>query len=255
MINEAKKSIERSIAEGIKGLGFKKKKHFYYKLIKPNIYATIGVSSFSALHVKCRAYSIQIGILYEDVEKIAYELTGINELALMRPTMGIDIGYLMPENRFKNWEFSYEFSNEKEFSEMFKAIETYGNAYWEKYSDFDNFFHAFYIREGGILNDTRERYLPILYYMRGEKDKGVEFINETIRRRSIRPTDEELLAGRDPQSTIILRAGEGSKLTGDEMEKMLKSLPSGGSLQIVGAGCNGEVDPEYLKFAERYKAL
>ncbi|MBQ2052001.1 MAG: hypothetical protein II495_07165, partial [Paludibacteraceae bacterium] len=76
-----------------------------------------------------------------------------------------------------------------------------------------------------------------------------------IRRTSIRPTDEELLAGRDPQSTIILRAGEGPKLTGDEMEKMLKSLPSGGSLQIVGAGCNGEVDPEYLKFAERYKAL
>ena len=37
MINEAKKSIERSISEGIKGLGFKKKKHFYYNVSSMNL--------------------------------------------------------------------------------------------------------------------------------------------------------------------------------------------------------------------------
>ncbi len=34
MINEAKKNIERSISEGIKTLGFKKKKYFYYPLVE-----------------------------------------------------------------------------------------------------------------------------------------------------------------------------------------------------------------------------
>lgn len=251
MINEAKKSIERSISEGIKGLGFKKKKYFYYKLIRPNIYATIGVSSFSALHVKCRAYSIQIGILYEDVEKIAYELTGINELAMMRPTMSMDIGYLMPENRFKEWEFSYEFSNEQEFSEMFKAIETYGNAYWEKYSNFDNFFHAFYIRERGIQNDTRDRYLPILYYIRGEKDKGLEVIEEAIARKQKKQTDEEIRKESMNQDAYIIRAGEGEPHTMDEWNKILKEQSH---IVIVGSGI-GQVSQEYLDFKERYIQL
>lgn len=251
MINEAKKNIERSISEGIKTMGFKKKKYFYYKLLKPNIYATIDVSSFSAFHEKCRAYSIQIGILYENVEKIAYELTGIDKLALMKPTMSTDIGYLMPENRFKRWEFSYEFSNEKEFSEMFKAIETYGNGYWEKYSNSDVFFHAFYIREAGIQNATRDKYLPILYYIRGEKEKGLQVIEDAIIRMGTRQTDEEIQKESISGDAYVIRAGEGKPLTMEEWNKMLKERKN---IIIVGSGV-GKVSQEYLDFKERYMQL
>lgn len=249
MINEAKENIERGISEGIKALGFKKKKYFYYKLIKPNIYATIGVGSSSAFHEKCRAYSIQLGILYENVERIAYELTGINKLALMKPTMSTDIGYLMPENRFKKWELSYEFSNEKEFSEMFKAIETYGNEYWGKYSNSDVLFHAFYIREAGIQNVTRDKYLPILYYIRGEKEKGLQVIENAIARMGTRHTDEELRWNQN-ENMAILRAGEGSHMSAEEMEKLLRD---NGSFMIVAG--DGVVSPEYLEFREKYMQL
>ena len=138
---------------------------------------------------------------------------------------------------------------------MFSNLFHYGEFYWIRLSDFDELFKAVYDREKGLLNDRRERLLPILYYMKGEKEKGIEFIQETIKCRSRRPTDDELLAGRDKAKTIILRAGEGPKLTAENMDKMLRDLPSGGSIEIVGPGCNGVVDPLYLEFAKRYELL
>jgi hypothetical protein len=51
-------------------------------------------------------------------------------------------------------------------------METYGSAFQTKMSSFDNLFDAFYTRMPGILDMKRDKYLPILYYLKGEKQKG-----------------------------------------------------------------------------------
>jgi hypothetical protein len=75
-----------------------------------------------------------------------------------------------------------------------------------------------------------------------------------LERISRRPTDEEIRKGQKPENVIILRAGETPPMIGEEMEKALKKLPSGGEMIIVGSGI-GKIDPECLKFVENYKLL
>jgi hypothetical protein len=52
---------------------------------------------------------------------------------------------------------------------------------------------------------------------------------------------------------IIIRYDSG--YTQEQIREMEKNLPSGGSLVFLGAGYDGVIDPEYLKFAENYRLL
>lgn len=245
--------IDNQLIANLIALGFKKKRHYFVKNINKNVFSTI---SFNTSVCTLKGHTLInpfVGVGYIDVNQLYLTLCDVKNCVC--PTIWQGLGYLMPDNNYKEWDFINEGNNDDVLSDMFSAILLYGEQYWKRLSDFDELFKAVYIRETGLINDRRERLLPVLYYMKGEKQKGVEFIEKTIKRSSIRPTDKELLAGQDPNSTIILRSGEGPKHTTDELEKMLRNLPSGGSLHFVGAGYNGHVDPEYLKFAERYKQL
>ena len=248
-----KNNIDNLLKSYLSNFGFKQKGYDFVKPISDNIIHTIGFGK-SVYAVKGHTLiNPFIGVGYRDINKLYADLCDVKFCEC--PTLWQGLGYLMPENDYKEWDFINDGNNDEVLSDMFTNLFHYGEQYWIRLSDFDELFNAVYIREKGLLNDRRERLLPILYYMKGEKEKGIKFIQETIERRSIRPTDEELLAGRDKEKITILRAGEGQKLTADDMKKMLNSLPSGGSIEIVGSGCNGNIDPSYLEFAKRYEQL
>lgn len=251
----ARKDIDKELSIRCKELMFKKKKYNYYKPLTNNIMATLGFGCTSFGKNGHSHINITIGVFYNEVDEIYLKLTGYSGYNCMQPTIGCQLGYLMPINDFYEWEIIDGADNSKKFSDIFDNIVKYGFPYQTKMTDFDNLFNSYYNRDRGVLNVSREKIIPILYYIKGEKEKGIEFIKETIARRGIRPTDKELLAGRDKAKTIILRAGEEPKLTAGNMDNMLRKLPSGGSIEIVGSGCNGVVDPLYLEFAKRYEQL
>ena len=250
-----KKDIDKEIAQRCKELGFMKRKYNFYKPLTSSVWAILGFGCASFRQPGHFFINVLIGVFNKDVDDIYSKLTGYSGLKYMQPTIGKQLGYLMPVNFFYEWDIVNDADNTEQFDSIFNNIQKYGYPYQEKMSKFDNLFEAFYHRDSGILNEGREKTLPILYYMKGEKEKGIKFIQETIERRSKRPTDEELLGGRSKENAIILRAGEGPKLTADDMKKMLKNLPSGGSIEMVGSGCNGNVDPSYLEFAKRFVLL
>ena len=70
-------------------------------------------------------------------------------------------------------------------------------------------------------------------------------------------TDGELLVG-VPDSvqnkTKIFRVGLDT-VSNNDLNQMVKTMPSESAIVFAGSALNGFVDPEYLKFAERYKAL
>lgn len=248
-----KNNIENLLKSYLLDLGFKKKGHYFIKSVSDNIIHTISFGKTSYAVKGHTFLNPFVGIGYRDVNELENKLSNVKYCEC--PTMWQGLGYLMPEDEYKEWDFINDGNNDEVLSDMFSNLFHYGEFYWTRLSNFDELLNAVYVREKGLLNDRRERLLPILYYMKGEKEKGVEFIYETIERYSRRPTDEELLAGRDKEKTILLRVGEGPKLTADDLKKMLKSLPYGGRIEFVGAGYNGQVDPSYLEFAERYMQL
>lgn len=249
------KDIDKEIDQRCKDLGFKKKKYNYYKPLTDSTMAIIGFGRTSFSQTGRFFINAIIGVFRKDIDDIYSRLTGYTCAKHMQPTIGIQLGYLMPINDYYEWDIVDGEDNHEKFDDIFFNIKKYGFPYQSEMADLDNVFAAFYRRDRGILNTAREKILPILYYMKGEKEKGADFIHETIERNSAIPTDEELLAGRNKEKTILLRAGEEPNLTADDLRKMLKRLPDGGSFEIVSAGYNGQVDPSYLEFAERYMQL
>lgn len=227
MSREFTKEIKREITEKCKEIGFKKKQNFYIKPYTENVIAVLffGFYSFQMPgHVFVAAF---VGVTYKDVEEIFCKLCGIANPVFDYTILG-QIGYVMPENSFKEWDMVEGSDNTGVFEDLFKNIKTYGFEYFEKMKDFNNLFQTFEIR-GSVVNVSRDRRLPILYYLKGEKEKGLKFIEEAIERENT-PVDMESLI-------------KESQMTFPDAE-----------VTIITSG-PGRVDPEYLEFKERYKAL
>lgn len=221
-----KKEVENGLAAISKEIGFKKKKFNFYKSINEMVYATLGFGMVTHTDEGHIYVNVTIGVSHKDVEELLAKTTGYNSLDIMQPTIGIQIGYLMPGNSFKEWNFAENADNSSLYEDILKSIQTYGFAYQEKMKDFDNLLEAFEKRVPGVLNQAKDRYLPILYYLKGDKQRGLKAIEEAIERQK-KPLDESNIP----------------KFSGAKEE-----------ISIIGSGI-GKVDPEYLKFAENYKAL
>ena len=242
--------IEKEIKERLKKLGFKKNQYYFYKQWNENTYLTIG---FGIVSFKLPGHSYvspTIGICYIDVNRLYEKLSDREVANNIYPTVSEGLGYIMPENTFKEWDFVENQDNTSTYDDMFKAITTYGFAYIIQKDRHDRIVDFFKTRE-----KAGHQILSISYFLNGEKEKGLQVFNDFLERMSHRPTDEEIRRGKKPEDVIILRAGETTPMTGNEMEKMFNKLPSGGEMVIVGAGSNGQIDPEYLKFVEKYKLL
>ncbi len=225
------KIFEKEIKEGLlelsKKIGYKKKKYFFTKTKDDNITDAL-LFGLSLYRKPNHTYvDITVGVAHKNVELLYTKLTN-KDKNIFNTTISSQIGYLMPERNYKDWEFSKGKDNTKVFDDILMAIQTYAFPYQEKMANFENLFEAYKKREPGILHIHRDRYLPILYYLKGEKQKGLDFIKEAIERQK-KPIDKK------------------------EMEIFKKLAGSDGQI-IIGGGI-GKVDPLYLEFAERYKAL
>jgi hypothetical protein len=76
----------------------------------------------------------------------------------------------------------------------------------------------------GIVHIARDRYLPILYYLRGDKQSGLKVIDEAIERQ---------LHPKQPEIPHI----------------------EGASVELYVGPSFGRVDPAYLTFVENYRNL
>jgi len=221
------KEINENIKLICKQIDFQKKRYYYIKKIDDNVLATLhfGYVRFAK---KDHIYvDVTVGVSYKDIESLYIRLLEV-EKNIFRSTIGTQIGYLMPENRYKEWDFVENSDNTHQYEDILKNIKEYGFPYQKRMSDFNNLLQAFEKREPGILNIARDKYLPIMYYLKGEKQKGVEFIKKAIERQQQPVSEEE--------------------------KKLLKELAGPGGQVIIGSGI-GKVDPAYLKFAENYKKL
>lgn len=216
-------SLTQSIHNMCKQLEFKKRKHNFYKPLKDGVFATLG---FGIAHFGITGNSyinVIVGIIYENAELLSYKLTGYNRMTVMQPQIGIQLGYLMPEKKIKEWVYIQGADNAAMFDNLLFNIQEYAIPYQIKYLDPDIFFNA--------INDIqctafyiRDRYLPILYYLRGDKQSGLKVIDEAIDRQ---------LHPKQPEIPHI----------------------EGATVELYVGPSYGRVDPVYLTFVENYRNL
>jgi hypothetical protein len=204
-------------------MAFVRKKYNFIKKISEDSIGTIGFGIHS--HLGTLFINPVIGVINNYVEELYSKLTGIDTVSIFFPTISTPIGYLMPENIFLEWEYSEQKDITYLNSTLISAIEKFGFPFMEKYKAQDELLTCF--KQNKFINNQSKDYrLPILYYIMGEKGKGLDVIKSSLERQKQLFNEESILKFTDLETDIT----------------------------IVGSGY-GKADPEYLKFIENFKNL
>ncbi len=178
----SKIDIRNLLKDTLLDYGFKKTGNLFFKEIDENTFSTInyGEGHWNSGHT---IIFPNIGIGYLNVDKLYANLCGIKYRKCPILLQGL-YDWMGTEDRegyrkdCKKWEFIDNGRNDEVLAEMFSVIFKYAEPFWKEMSDFNNLFNVVFNRTRLIYNHTEECLLPIFYYLRGEKEKGLEYIEE-----------------------------------------------------------------------------
>ena len=184
-----KRDVDNLLKSNFLDLGFKKKGDYFVKEIDKNIFSSIHYGVGYRIEGHTIVYP-NIGIGYLNINKMYANLCDIKFRHCPILVKGVYEGWL-PENNNKAWE-DYKrwifiddstgyLSNNEVLSEMMSSVFKHGEPFWKEMSDFDNLFNAVYDKKLPIEEYTTECLLPILYYLKGEKENGTKYIEEVIK--------------------------------------------------------------------------
>lgn len=220
------KEILELICMSFKNQDFSKRGPLIYKPISDNLEAIVyplfipdrkAGTTFVYLNIAFRQY---------DIEKIYSSLKNLKKSEMPAYTYVIGIEKIISNCRNLFWMFSVNNEAASTLDDMVKYVTTYAYPFWEELKN-PNFLFDIIINDvkGGAYD--KKTIIPIYFYIIGQKTKGIEYIENELRRmRKTKNNDEELL---------ILQL---SNLPVDDVH---------GNANII--------DPQYLEFAERYKKL
>ena len=161
-------------------LGFKRKGQYDFVKEHNGFIQTLSFQhAVSQSH--SRDYTILVSIRNSLMEKIGHD----TEVYFVGG-WSVNIGYLMPCEQYKEWRVENSAPNDvcqEIIDDIIGNIETYAIPFLNKYSDIKELIHG--IEEGNrFLSFQSEYKLPILYYLNGEYDLAVAYMNEALKRKS-----------------------------------------------------------------------
>ena len=161
-------------------LGFKRKgQHDFVKEHNGFIQTLSFQHAVSQSH--SRDYTILVSIRNSQMEKIGHD----TEVYFVGG-WSVNIGYLTPCENYKEWFVENSAPNDVRqeiIDDIISNIETYAIPFLNKYSDIKELIHG--IEEGNRFLSFHSGYkLPILYYLNGEYDFAISYMNEELKRKS-----------------------------------------------------------------------
>ena len=161
-------------------LGFKRKgQHDFVKEHNGFIQTLSFQHAVSQSH--SRDYTILVSIRNSLMEKIGHD----TEVYFVGG-WSVNIGYLTPCENYKEWFVENSAPNDVRqeiIDDIISNIETYAIPFLNKYSDIKELIHG--IEEGNRFLSFHSGYkLPILYYLNGEYDFAISYMNEELKRKS-----------------------------------------------------------------------
>lgn len=147
-----------------------------------NIYSTIFFNIASYQIKGHRLIAPQVGMLYENVEKLLREVSDAEWLKRLKytNTLSIHIGYVMPENDWKQWDLLEPGVNpDYVLNDLRDSLQKYSMVYCDRYSKLDDVIEMIENTQWGSANYQLFERLPIMYYLSGCKHMGEVYINRT----------------------------------------------------------------------------
>jgi len=171
-------STKKLIGGICKNLGYRNRYGCYVKPISQDIHATI---SFNVAHYGVKGHSFiapRIGVLHDRVEELLYKVSNME--CYKRPdfpTISEHIGYVLSSKGWIEWDFNEE-GNDLAIKamDMQDKIQQSAAIFSSKYSNLNDIItYIEGLPYGSSYQELLIR-LPIMYYLVGEKDKGLLFI-------------------------------------------------------------------------------
>ena len=243
---ELKAIVNKKLAAKSAELGFIKRKGLYVKPIIDNIYGILAYNPYVSSYTKQILSNTVIGIRIENVEELCYRLRYGEREKYLSFSIGENIGYLMPINKFYEWDFSDEKTIDSQVEKWGNAIKKYAFNYYEEMGSFEKIFDIF-CNDKHVTSSQKESYIPVFYYLMGEKEKGLKFIEETIEKYKHISQDHFV-------TVINMETKEVTKYDANSLtdKQFLGLLKPGYTVQTSNTP---RLEPYYPEFVERYRAL
>lgn len=186
-MKEQKKKIYLFLEEYFSKYGFKKKRLNNYVRIKDgNVVQYIGFTT--ATHGERHVIYLNpvVGIIYRDVYELMVQLREeINrDIEEHGPMICLPIGYLMPENDFREWKFTIDKDVSEDVDSMARAIIDYGLPYLEELSNVDQVIYGLATSQYSYIGGEKDYILPVLYYLHGNSEQALRTVEAAVTRRS-----------------------------------------------------------------------
>jgi len=124
--------------------------------------------------------SFPVGVFNQQIAQLYAELMEFDMMKNFVPILQIQIGYIIPERKFFEWDFDEKTDVNAFCSKISKAIIKYAYPFYKKYSTFDAIANA--VIDGRYAWTKGRYYTPIVYYLYNKKEYGIKYIEDNKER-------------------------------------------------------------------------
>jgi len=250
MLRELKKDVENKVKNLCYKLGYEYKNNFFVKEDFPNIKNALYFTYLQDKKATKVSLNVTVLISLADLEIIKTQLLDVNSKTFTF-TLSQNLSFLMSDKNYFEWAF--DGTNDGGMLEnLKKCISSFAQPYFDKLNSYDKIISSIENRTERLLNKDFNFYMPIIYLLKGQFDKGIDFITTVINEMTRTASIEDLQKQYNLSSSLdnqIFRAGF-DKVSLERLEELLGKLQE---ITIIGGALGGgRIDPTYLLFARNY---
>jgi hypothetical protein len=190
------KEIDKVINDSISSIGFKKsKKGIYAKSVSDNVEILLIIEKTDRRTGNTFYLNPIVAIIDKHVEILYHELvTDIDTSKEIVNTAIVSLGYLTPENKYLTWTIPVTYSEAQTKEVVVNLVSTFRNyamPYLETLKERNELLISLQTSKLGLQKINHYK-IPILYYLLGAKDKGLEYVRNILQNERPTPKKPEI---------------------------------------------------------------
>lgn len=148
----------------------------YYKRYPNNVLAVINLGIITIKTGESLSINPSVGIISEKVEEFMSEISGIDTMAQLIPTISTQLANLIPKGENNEWVLGKDKDNEAILKDLFINLGAHAFPFIEGRNNISALINE--VENKNYISDTLRIYkMPLLYFFNGEKQKAIDFLN------------------------------------------------------------------------------
>ena len=115
------------------------------------------------------------------VEKLIAELTGMEFVPYATASVGMNVGYLMPEQKYVAWSFQEDVNCEAPIAEMVAAIGKFGRSFMEQNATLPTLYNTLLNSKRGTPPDQLDYRIAVTADLLGKHTEAETFVDAKLR--------------------------------------------------------------------------